>query len=93
MLVRYSALRCKEVINLCDGARLGYVSDLELEAESGRIFSLVVPCPGRFFGLFGSSGEYVIPWPCIRRIGDDLILVDAELNECRKTREKHHGFR
>ena len=93
MLVRFSALRCKEVINLCDGARLGYVSDLELEAESGRVLSLVVPCPGKFFGLFGSAGDYVIPWPCIRRIGDDLILVDAELNECRRSREKRPGFR
>ena len=93
MLLRYQALRCKEVINLCDGARLGYVSDLELNSESGQIFSLVVPSPGRFFGLFGSGGEYVIPWPCIRRIGDDLILVDADLNECRRTREKRAGFR
>ena len=93
MVVRYTALRCKEVINLSDGARLGYVSDLELEAESGRIFSLVVPCPGKFFGLFGSGGDYVIPWPCIRRIGGDLILVDVELNECRRSREKRGGFR
>jgi len=93
MLVRFSALRCKEVINLSDGVRLGYVSDLELEAESGRIFSLVVPCPGKFFGLFGSNADYVIPWPCIRRIGDDLILVEAVLNECRRSREKHPGIR
>ena len=93
MLIRYSALRCKEVINLADGARLGYVSDLELEGESGRVLCLVVPCPGRFFGLFGSSGDYVIPWPCIRRIGGDLILADVNLDECRKPREKHGGFR
>ena len=93
MLIRYSALRCKEVINLADGARLGYVSDLELEGESWRLLCLVVPCPGRFFGLFGSSGDYVIPWPCIRRIGGDLILVDVNLDECRKPREKHGGFR
>ena len=93
MLVRYRALRGKEVINLSDGARLGYVSDLDLEGESGRIFSLVVPCPGRFFGLFGPAGEYVIPWPCIRRIGEDLILVDVTLNECHRSREKRGGFR
>ena len=93
MLIRYSALRCKEVINLADGARLGYVSDLELEGESGRVLCLVVPCPGRFFGLFGSSGDYVIPWPCIRRIGGDLILVYVNLDEFRKPREKHGGFR
>ena len=92
MLIRYSELRCKEVINLHDGARLGFVSDLELDGESGRILCLVVPAPGRFFGLFGSSGEYVIPWNCIRRIGGDLILVEASLGECRRPREKHGFF-
>ena len=93
MLIRFSALRCKEVINVTDGARLGYVSDLELEAESGRVLCLIVPVPGRFFGLFGSPGDYVIPWSCIRRIGGDLILVDVSLDECRRPKEKRSGFR
>ena len=86
MMMRFSQLRCKEVINITDGRRLGYVSDLELETENGRILSLFVPCPGRFFGLFGSNGHYQIPWSCIRKIGDDLILVDVCLDEvcCRK---------
>ena len=93
MLVRFSELRCKEVINVTDGARLGYVSDLELEPESGRVRCLIVPCPGRFFGLFGSTGDYVIPWPCISRIGEDLILVDVRLDECRRPREMRPIFR
>lgn len=88
MQCRFSELRCKEVINLSDGVRMGYVSDLELDVESGRVFSLLVPCPGRFFGLFGSAADYVIPWPCIRRIGGDLILVDINLAECRRPKEK-----
>lgn len=92
MLVRYSTLRCKEIINLSDGARLGYVSDLELDEESGRVISLMVPGPGRFFGLLGSSGEYVIPWGCVRRIGGDLILVDIRPEECRRHKEKHGFF-
>lgn len=92
MLFRFSEMRCKEVINLSDGARLGYISDLEVEGESGRILSVVVPCPGRFFGLFGSPGDYVIPWPCIRRIGSDLVLVDANLGECRRPKEKRGLF-
>ena len=88
MFERFSALRCKEVINVTDGSRLGFVSDLELELENGRVLALVVPCPGRFFGLLGCKEEFVIPWPCIRRIGDDIILVDVKLGECRRSREK-----
>ena len=89
MCERFSALRCKEVINVSDGCRLGYVSDLELDLETGRVLALVVPCPGRFFGLFGSREEYVIPWPCIRRIGDDIVLVDVSLQEVCRPREKY----
>lgn len=88
MRERFSALRCKEVINVSDGSRLGYVSDLELDLETGRILALVVPGPGRFFGLFGSREEYVIPWTRVCRIGDDIVLVDAKLDEVRCTREK-----
>ena len=93
MVIRFSQLRCREVINVTDGARLGFVSDLELEDDCGRITALIVPCPGKFFGLLASSEDYVIPWPCIRRIGSDLILVEACLEELRRRREKRPLFR
>lgn len=92
MIISFSELRCREVINISDGKRLGYVSDLELDAENGRIVTLTVPCPGRFFGLFGCRGVYVIPWPCIRKIGDDLILVDVCLDEVCRHKEKRGIF-
>ena len=88
MCERLSNLRCKEVINVSDGCRLGYVSDLELERETGRVAALIVPGPGRFFGLFPGKEEYVIPWQRVCRIGDDIILVDAPLREVCRPREK-----
>ena len=50
---RISSLCCKEVVNVCDGARLGYVSDVEIELPGGRVTALLVPGSCRFFGLFG----------------------------------------
>ena len=85
---RISSLRCKEVVNVCDGARLGYVSDVELELPAGRVTALIVPGPCRFFGLFGRECDYLIPWGCIRRIGDDIILVDVPLDSARTPRQK-----
>ena len=38
--------------------------------------AIIVYGPGRFFGLFGRGEEYYIPWECIQRIGDDIILID-----------------
>ena len=70
-------LRCKEVISLSDGSRFGYIGDLELELETGRIQALIIPGRRRFFGLFGREPDRVIPWGAVRRFGEDIILVDG----------------
>ena len=76
MVNRFSNLRRKEVINVCDGCRLGYVGDLELKIPEGEVKALIVFGPCRFFGLFGRGEDYYIPWDCITRFGDDIILID-----------------
>ena len=76
MQFRFRDLRRKEVININDGSRLGPVGDVDLRVPEGQIAAIVVFGPARFFGLFGRGEEYYIPWDCIQRIGDDIILVD-----------------
>lgn len=85
---RVTDLRCKEVINVSDGQRLGFVSDVEIEIPEGRVCALIVPGPCRFFGLFGRKDDFVIPWRCIRRMGEDIILVEIEPDKCRVPRPK-----
>ena len=82
MTIKYSDLRCKEVICLSDGRRLGFVSDVQIEIPEGAIKSILVPGPCRFFGFFGRKDDFLIPWCAIRRIGPDLILVDVKPEEC-----------
>ena len=62
MMCRFSQLRRKEVINICDGSRLGCVGDLELCIPEGTVKALIVFGPCRFFGLFGRGEDYYIPW-------------------------------
>ena len=76
---RIRNLRCKEVINVCDGCRLGFVSDVDIRLPEGQVAAIVVYGPCRFFGIFGPREEYYIPWECIQRIGDDIILVDKPI--------------
>lgn len=76
MQFRFRDLRRKEVININDGSRLGLAADLDLRAPEGQVVAIVVYGPARFFGLFGRGEEYYIPWDCIQRIGDDIILID-----------------
>ena len=76
MQCRMRDLRCKEVINISDGCRLGFVSDVDIRIPEGQVIAIVVNGPCRFFGLFGRGEEFYIPWECIQRIGDDTILID-----------------
>ncbi len=77
--MRYSELRQKEVINVLDGRRLGYIVDMDLQLPEGRALSVVVPGPVRVFRLMrGDRGGMVIPWQRICKIGDDVILVELD---------------
>lgn len=76
MLSLFSELRYKEVIDIRTGFRLGYISDAEVEGETGRISSLIAPGRAKFFGLLGREDDVLLPWESIVRIGSDIILVD-----------------
>ncbi|MDR1687923.1 MAG: YlmC/YmxH family sporulation protein [Clostridiales bacterium] len=77
-MVRIYEMRQKEVINVRDGCRLGYICDIEVNTKTGKIEKIIIPAPGKIFGIFGREEEYRIPWSAIKQIGDDLILVDVE---------------
>lgn len=75
MHCRIVDLRCKEVISVSDGSRLGYVSDVEIDTCTGRMVAIVVPGHSKGLNIFAKKNDYIIPWDAIRRIGDDIILT------------------
>ena len=79
-MTRYSKLRQKEVVNILDGARLGYICDLVLEVGTGKVCAIVVPGPSRLSFLFKGERDSVIPWGNIRKIGEDVVLVEIDAN-------------
>ncbi len=74
-MYRAGELRQREVINITDASRLGFVSDVEVSLEKGEIEAIIVPGRAKLFN-FGKSGDCVITWDKIRKIGDDVILVE-----------------
>lgn len=76
-MLKTSDLKLKEVINIMDGKRLGTITDIEIDIETGRLTAIVVPGAGKFLGFFGRNGDVVIPWDKINKIGADVILVEA----------------
>ncbi len=75
----------KEIINLCDGCRLGAVCDVEIDTCSGCIVSIIVWGKSKLFGFLGKTEDIKIPWCDIKVIGDDTILVDFKMPE------QHHN--
>ncbi len=77
-------LRRLEIINLCDGTRLGCATDVEFDKDDARILALVISGNGGFLG-FGKEDDIIIPWKCIECFGEDTILVKLspqELSSC-----------
>jgi len=76
--MRLSELSGKEVINIGDGARLGIIEECEItfEMKSGRIQALMLPARSGFFNFFSDNKTSTIPWQAIKRIGDEVIIVD-----------------
>jgi len=76
--MRLSDLTGKEVINLGDGGRLGYIDecDLVFEGHTGRISALIVPKRGWLSAFLGDGKTTSIPWHNIKRIGEEVIIVD-----------------
>mgnify|MGYP003297404871 FL=1 len=66
----------KEVININDGKRLGFVQDVTADLKTGVITSIIVPGNNKRFNIFSIDNEMVIPWEKIRAIGDEIILVE-----------------
>ena len=79
-MARIEDLKQKEVINIQDGSRLGFVSDVDINVKTGCIINIIVDGPCKVFGLFGKDTEYVINWCDIKKIGDDIILVDVDVD-------------
>lgn len=82
--MRICSLKQKEVINIKDCKRLGYVGDIEFDICTGCITAIIVPGPGSLCGFLARDKEYVIPFHDICQIGDDIILVDVKDKDVEK---------
>ena len=70
-MVRLCELRDKEVINVCDGERLGNVCDIDFDEKTGQICTLIIPGPCKVLGILGRDHEYIVPYQCVCRIGSE----------------------
>ncbi len=77
MIQRIAELKDRQVVCVKDGTILGFVGDIELDTESGRLSAIVIFGRAKAFGIFGREDDIVIPWENIEIIGDETILVSC----------------
>ncbi|SKC74030.1 YlmC/YmxH family sporulation protein [Maledivibacter halophilus] len=81
--MKFSELGGKEIVNLSDGARLGMVaeSDLLIDEKTGKIKALLVPDIKSRFSIFSEKDFMEIPWDCVKKIGNDMIIIELDSNQ------------
>ena len=70
-----SSMQEKDVVNVLDGSIIGNICDIDLEPNSGQIFSIYIQ-PSSFFNFFGKGEKVCIGWDQIIKIGEDVIIVN-----------------
>lgn len=80
-MIKLTEIREKEVINLYNGQRLGFVYDFEVDLEKGYLSGIILPGEGKMFSLFTKTNDIFIGWEQIIKIGVDTILVNIKNNE------------
>ena len=78
MTIMLSELGGKEIVNLNNGQRLGIIadSDIIVDEKTGKILTLLIPERKLQLNLFGENQRLEIPWDTIRKIGQDMIIVE-----------------
>lgn len=69
-------LRAMEIIDVKSGSKLGFIKDLKIDCSEYRILSLILP--SQKISWFNKNDFIEIPWCNVKKVGVDVILVEAE---------------
>ena len=75
-MLRISEAKMKEVINIANGERLGYIYDFEIDLEKGAIVAMIMSARPKGLSFFSKANDIIINWNEIIKIGQDTILVN-----------------
>ena len=79
----FCELREREIVNVTDGKKLGKLTDMAFSC--GKIAGLIVPGEKKLLKNLTGSETIYIPFGCVLKIGDDVILVDLHNEKASQT--------
>lgn len=69
-------LRQKKVIDIKTAEQVGFIRNMDIDFETGRIKSVTVPKKG-FFGFLLGRKSTTLSWENVVAIGSEYILVNT----------------
>ena len=60
-MIRACDLKQREVINVANAERLGYIYDVDVDFETGKINSIIIPNKSGMLGMFGKKERLCRP--------------------------------
>ena len=67
-------LRQKKVIDVKTAEVVGYIRDMEIDLETGRIKSVTIPGKG-LFGILLPGKNTTVSWDSVVAIGSEFVIV------------------
>lgn len=74
--MKLSELQRKDIINIKDGKLVGKIIDVEFDQNSGYMIKFIVEKNNFIKSLFSSNEEVTIRFNQIKKLGEDVILID-----------------
>ncbi len=87
---RLSTLRKKEVINVEDGRRIGYICDADVDLQDGSIKAIMVRIKPSYIMGKVKCRELIVPFDRIVHAGGDVVIVRAEMQNIMRFLEAPH---
>lgn len=73
--MKLSELTVKDIVNDSAGAKIGKITDLEIDVVTGKIMNVYIQGGSKIYNLFNKN-SVLVPWNKIIKIGSDVIIVD-----------------
>ena len=74
--MKLSELEKKDIINIKDGKKIGKIVDVVFDVNNGYMIKFNIESSSILKNIFSSSEELTIKFSQIKKMGEDVILID-----------------
>ncbi len=74
--MKLSELQRKDIVNIKDGKLIGKIVDVEFDINNGYMIKFIIERAHFVKSLFTTTEEVTIKFTQIKKMGEDVILID-----------------